>query len=233
MGVTLTRYPPGLIQPKHHHSRAHLSFLLTGSFAEQGDMGEATPIGGRHSFKPVGAGHAVDFGHQGALILSIEFREADEPLQATCGWRASARGAAEQARLLMSGGADPADAVASLLASIDPCAPASRKPAPNWLRRSVRHLMDDPVADIGAVAADAGVHRVHLSRECQRHFGLSPTHIRLHAKISRAFHLMIDQGVRPCEAAVGAGFADQAHWTRASRAMTGISPARLRALLAA
>lgn len=233
MGARLTRYPPGLVQSKHEHGHAHLSFLLVGSFAEQGDTGEATPIGARHSFKPVGASHAVDYGRYGALILSVELRDTPERLQATRGWRPSDLRVSEQARLVLAGVADPADAVVALLASTDPCEATSPNAAPLWLRRSVGHLMDDPTADIGAVAADAGVHRVHLSRECQRHFGLSPTHIRLHAKLNRALHLMIDQGARPCEAAVGAGFADQSHWTRASQAMAGISPARLRALLAA
>lgn len=233
MAAHLRHYPPALVQPKHDHDRAHLSFLLTGSFAERGDTGEATPIGGRHSFKPQGAYHAVDFGRQGALILSIEFGEVPVGLQATKGWRPSARSAAAQARLILDGVADPADAVASLLGSIAPAGTATPTSAPLWLRRSVDHLMGDPTADISAVAADAGVHRVHLARACQRHFGLSPTHIRLHAKLNRALHLMIDQGARPCEAALAAGFADQAHWSRASRAMAGISPVRLRALLAA
>lgn len=232
MAAWLTYYPPGLIQPKHDHDQAQLSFLLTGSFSEQGDTGEATPIGARHAYKPQGACHAVDFGRQGALICSVEFRDAPDGWTSPIGWRSSHKDAPTQARLLVQGLAEPADAVAALMALAGKSEAEPTGFAPPWLRRSIGHLMDDPAADIGAVAADAGVHRVHLARECQRYFGLSPTHIRLHAKLNRAFHLMIDQGARPCEAAVGAGFADQAHWTRASQAMAGIAPSRLRALFA-
>ncbi len=234
--VELTHYPGGLIQPSHRHSSAQLSFLLAGGFAESSGGRDFAPAGPQHRFQPAGSTHGVRFGANGAVILAFEFRRPQCPGQATHEWHPSASCVGQLAHLLFAG-VTPADDTAECLLAIasQPADSGERKRSavPTWLRSAADHIADDPLADITAVAASAGVHRVHLSRSFQRHFGLSPVQYRLYCKCSLALRHLVEGGEPAAIAAQSAGFADQSHWTRACRAIAGIGPGRIRRLLAA
>lgn len=230
----LTYYPPGVQHRRHAHKRAQASFLLTGGFAEEGEGRETMPLGARQAYKPEGAEHRVDFGWSGALILSLEFTHGSPLGSAPTDWRPSGMRQGELVKLLFQRISEPDDVVADLVAGL--ClkgeAEAPRH-TPIWVRRAAEQMVDDPLADIADIAAAAGVHRVHLSRAFQRYLGLSPTQFRLQAKAARALRHLVGEGASPGDAAAAAGFADQAHWNRTSRAVGGFAPGQLKRLLAA
>lgn len=225
--ATLVHYPADLIHPDHEHERAQISFLLCGGFGEIASGRESAPIGSRHGFRPPGARHSCRFGRGGALILSVNLM-ADAHISLEPGhWHRSSAGMVELFGLLLGGAAAAEDLIADLLASTGPRR-ATRRPtgsgAPRWLRRVAQELVDDPSAGIAAIAESAGVHRVYLSRVFQKHFGHSPTHFRLHCRSALALRYMVEDGATPGSAAAAAGFADQAHWTRASGRQPASAP---------
>jgi AraC family transcriptional regulator len=73
-----------------------------------------------------------------------------------------------------------------------------------------------------------GVHRVHLAREFRDHFGLTVGDYVRRRRLARARHLLAHTDLPLSAAAADAGFADQAHLTRAFRAAFGTTPGRFR-----
>ncbi len=126
------------------------------------------------------------------------------------------------------------DAAAEVLAALDDDAP-TRGPPPAWLRAARERLEEDAHAppSLAALAAEHGVHRVHLARAFRRHYGASPTEVRLAARLRRAAGLLADASAsRPASAvALDAGYADQAHMSRAFRAGVGATPREFRRLV--
>ncbi len=105
---------------------------------------------------------------------------------------------------------------------------------PDWLA-TVKEMIDDLAGvqglEVRAVAAEIGVHPVHLARTYRQWFGLSPgAAIRIRrADIAMA---ALVGGARPIEAAAAAGYADQSHMTREHRRFYGVSPGVSTAVLA-
>lgn len=230
----LVYYPAEVEHADHEHARGQLSFLLCGGFEEEAEGRASAPQGNRHGYKPPGARHACRFGRNGALILSINFREgvADAPAPTT--WSPTGKEAEHLYGLLFDQCVTPEDAIADLMGSVTaPAINPDPARAPAWLRQVAERFSDEPLAEVGEVAGAHGIHRVQLSRAFQKHMGVSPSRFRLHCKAARAVRLMIEEGETPGMAAIGAGFADQAHLTRTTRALSGLGPARLRRLLAA
>ncbi len=232
--AALGYYPAGIYQPEHEHSRAQLSFLLCGGYAEterNRDYETTSPL---HKFRPAGSRHSADFGRFGALIFSVDFYDPSCVRAAPEGWHANGRWVTDLCRLIFTDSAPADEVVDDLIGGLEiESAPGSVRldHAPIWLRRAAERFADDPLSDVSEVAYEAGVHRVHLSRAFRKYLGLSPSHYRLFCKTTRALHRMIDHHESPAMAAASAGFADQAHWTRASRVLAGVAPGQLRMLL--
>jgi AraC-like DNA-binding protein len=84
---------------------------------------------------------------------------------------------------------------------------------------------------VSELARDAGVHRVHLSREFHLHFGASPTEYRQRARLRAAVRRVGAAAQTLSRAAYESGFADQAHMTREFRRRLGLTPLEYRRLM--
>lgn len=80
---------------------------------------------------------------------------------------------------------------------------------------------------VGEAAAMHGVSERTARREVLRGTGIAPKAFAAILQFHRAMRLLRDHELTPSEAAFEAGYADQAHMTRAFRRMGGFSPARL------
>ena len=95
----------------------------------------------------------------------------------------------------------------------------------------VRDLLEERSAvgvSLAELAETAGLSRYHLVRVFAAETGLTPHRYLQAVRANRARDLLA-QGVGPAEAAVRAGFSDQAHMTRVFKALFGLTPARYRA----
>lgn len=75
------------------------------------------------------------------------------------------------------------------------------------------------------VAAAGAVSRFHLAHAFAREVGVPPHAYQIHVRIARARKLLLG-GMAPTEVAAALGFADQSHFTRHFRRVTGVTPSR-------
>lgn len=202
----LSYYPPNLAQPVHEHDSAHVSMVVFGGFEERiPSRCDEMRVAGETLERPIGARHGVRFGPLGALIINVQ-RAPDHP-----------------ARLDLPAVGRPQERPAHSRA----------KPIPPWLIEARRLLQEQPTSwTLENLAARLDVHRVHFSRQFLRYFGESPSVTRQRAMAGQALALVFNENQTLASSALAAGFADQAHFTRVFRRLCGLSPGRVRALLA-
>jgi AraC family transcriptional regulator len=101
---------------------------------------------------------------------------------------------------------------------------------PKWLRTTREYLDTNflrPLS-LSEIAAAAGVHRVHLSREFRRYFSSTVGEFLRRKRIEHACHLVSATSVPLSEIAMTCGFSDQSHFSATFRRQVGMTPARFR-----
>lgn len=233
--AVLTYYPAGLQQRAHEHRRSTFSMILAGSLVERVEGREHSAGPGQVSAKPGGISHADTYGPHGAVLLSFQFRCA-KTARAAMGkgdwhWRLPRKDGPALALDAIRQSGRQYDLLWDVL-GVSEHRSASGEP-PEWLKWARSELdCRERLADIGVLAAQAGVHRVHFSRQFVRHYGLAPSAYRQRQMAGRALRAMVDDQLSGAAAAHDAGFADQSHMTRAVRSAFGTTPRRIAALLA-
>lgn len=234
----LSWYGPGSDMAPHSHPYHQASILLAGRLLERHGGRDREILQPSAGFKPAGLVHDNRYGADGALVLAVNLDPARPAGGLECaGWRWTAcppgHRAGELVALAREGGDAAADAVWDILAGMAGGPPKAPGAEPGWLAR-IRDRLADPEDDapIAAMAAEAGIHRVHLSRRFQAHHAVPPSVYRLRYRVSRAL-AMLAAGAMPSVAAIDAGFADQAHLSRAVKRQTGLTPGGFGRFLAA
>ena len=110
--------------------------------------------------------------------------------------------------------------------------PRSPSPPPS-VAKAIRRLDAEPESNVSLaeLAALSGVSRFQLLRGFVGTMGITP-HAYLVQRRVRLARRLLAGGQTPVEAAIGAGFADQSHMTRAFVRHVGVTPARYQAALA-
>ncbi len=232
----LVYYPPGAQLCAHRHDVAQFSTLLCGQARETTRRGDFESDAMLMEFKPAEFEHANEFGPDGALILSINMRPDNPHLRECLGaqdWtvrpgRTLVREWTLLSRNISNGSrADKSEmetATIDLLAALTQPDDGRRSGnPPRWLV-GAREAILETDEDVEAIAQNAGVHRVHLSRSFRRYYGCSITDCRREARLSRAMRLLAYGGETAGAASYAAGFADQSHLTRAMRRHLGVTP---------
>jgi AraC-like DNA-binding protein len=93
------------------------------------------------------------------------------------------------------------------------------------IERAKMYLRDrfNESVSLDELAGVAGLSRFHLLRTFAAQVGLPPHAYQVRIRIERAC-LMLHAGTSPSAAATALGFADQSHFTRYFRAVTGVTP---------
>lgn len=106
-------------------------------------------------------------------------------------------------------------------------ATAATHAAPAGLRRArdlIREHYSRPLS-LDDVASAAGLSRFHVAREFTRRFGLPPHAYRIHVQVEKA-RALLAKGIAPVTVAAETGFADQSHFGRHFKRVTGVTPAQ-------
>lgn len=226
----LSFYPPGLRQDAHYHAQAHISIVIAGAIRERSAGRDEFGCTSALTLRPHEIRHEVEFGPQGALILSVDL---DDRLAHTSahGWIHRKLTSAQRTLLywVVTEGAtskvDVGDCIEDLLADIEK--ESWRGLPPRWLTRAREQLSNEPAGTrIDALAHTAGVHRAHFARAFQHWFGIPPSSFRRRAMLNVAISA-IAAGRNIADAAHSAGFADQSHFCRTMRSTLGATPRRL------
>lgn len=107
--------------------------------------------------------------------------------------------------------------------------PAAKR-VPLWLARVQERLhasLESPVT-LAELARQAGVHRARLSRAFRAHFGCSVGDYHRQVRIAWAADEIARNTMTLAEISVRAGFADQSHFCRVFRRLTGLTPRQYR-----
>ena len=115
---------------------------------------------------------------------------------------------------------DPYAALMLLREQLQPLEPA---PA-DWTEALARHLLADPQCCLSRWAREQGLRPETVARGFRKVFGVAPARFRAEGRAHRAFEMIVRAEAPLAEVAATTGFADQAHVTRAVRALTGYSP---------
>ena len=230
--------------PRHSHDTAYFFFVLAGRYATEarGTTDVCTP--GSAIFNPTGTTHRDHFVDSGGEFLAISVPPVLErevalsvPVSTVLHDAALRETLAVAAREIRSRDSDSGFVLEGLgLQLLAQSAPATRsRQPPSWLRRVRDHLRDRVTEGrtIAAVAADAGVHPVHLARVFRACSGCSPGEYMRACRVERARRLIAGSSRPFVDIALAAGFYDHSQLANDFKRFTGLSPRAYRQRFAA
>ena len=245
--VIENHYPRGLELTRHFHEHAYLSYVLDGPYLESyGGSESVTCAPGVLRYLPPGQNHANVFDEGShCLIVEVEnqaLRRVEEHSKALdrpgeiqgiastwLGRRLNhefrqkddlAPVALEGILLeILAEGARKVEAVADSNAAL-----------PRWLSIARDYMEANALRAVrlAEIAAAAGVHRVHLSREFRRCFSTTAGEYLRRKRIEHACHLVAASEMPLAEIATKCGFSDQSHFSATFRSKMGLTPGRYR-----
>jgi AraC family transcriptional regulator len=243
MELSESVYPRGLMLGRHQHSHAYLSYVMEGHYTETYQGASAEAVTGALRFLPPGEIHSNAY-TDGARCLLVKLspftlehlrehaRIIDRP------GPISSPKAEWLARRLQSEfrQRDTASALAiegivlEILAEGVRASTNGYRNTPRWLQRAKEMIQSDflSVPSLTEIAAQAGVHPVHLSREFRRYFDCTVGDYMRKLRVDHAEHLLANTNTPLAEIANICGFADQSHFSSTFKRTLGVTPARFR-----
>lgn len=239
------RYDAGLHVPPHRHVNASFYLLLDGACTEVCDRKARPVTASTLVFHPPMWVHEAEWRSGGGTCLNIEIPPAmlecardesprlgqsiefrgDEPLWLGMRLLREFRHRDALSRLVLEGLA------MEIVAAVARTPSAGRtRGAPAWLA-GARELLHDRFTSairMQDIARELGVHPVHLCREFRRHFGCTMGDQIRRLRIDFAIDQLSHSRKSLAEIALAAGFADQSHFTRSFRRLTGSTPRAFR-----
>jgi AraC family transcriptional regulator len=240
--VTTVTHATARVVPRHVHAHPFFSMLLAGTYRERfgGATWDGRPLD--MVLRPPQAEHCDEIGPRGATFLCVDVTQDYWDSLAAAGIRLERRAFESRRmsntalRLLRAihdrpAGCRPATE-ALVTEMIGEYAAEGRRPAsraPRWLADLDERLRADPGgARLSAIAAELGLHPVHVSRVFKRHHGVTLSQHLRELRLRRAARDLLATD-EPIAALAGRhGFADQSHLTRALSRAAHWTPAGLR-----
>jgi AraC family transcriptional regulator len=242
--LTESVYAKGLSLPKHCHSNAYLSFVLSGSYVEKYLDHECVCGEGSLRFLPPGQLHENEYS-TGARCLLVRIEPAaldrlgdHSPVLSAPGevpglassWLANRLYREFTAEDNIAPLAIEGVLLEILAESARAIGEGSAAHAPAWLRR-VREALEDSyllAPSLAELAGIAGVHPVHLSREFRKHYQSTIGEFIRKRRIEHACRLLSTSDTPLSEIALTCGFSDQSHFCAMFKGHTGLTPAKFR-----
>src|SRR5688572_30485436 len=224
--------------PTHVHGLPYFCFVVDGQLRERCGSVEAGCGAGMGMFNPAWVEHSDRVSDRGARCVVTELsadwaREHLEGVRLDT-WRTVSGPPASWAAACIRTELHALDSASALSitghilvvsAQMDRLASGTDR-SPRWLRRAAQRLREEWLAPpkLAALAAEAGVHPVHLARVFRREFRCTPGEYVRRIRIEWACD-QLATGTRPLsEIAHVAGFSDQSHFSRTFKRHTGVTP---------
>jgi AraC family transcriptional regulator len=241
--VAEVEHRAGRVLPEHAHEHAFFNVLVAGGYHESDGRRVLRYRPGVVGFHPAFLTHRDQVDEGGGRFLTVEMSagwldrtrevgplpERAALLPAPAAW--IARRLREECATPAAGQALAVEALATellVLAMREGAPGAARRP--RWLGGVRETLEAQPLRrwTLSEVAAALGVHPVHLARAVRRWEGRPLGDLARETRIRAAARLLEEKGRSVADVAAQAGFADQSHFTRVFRRLTGTTPAAYR-----
>ena len=227
--------------PRHEHQLAYVSVVLNGHYAETDCCGRVELPPFMAAFNPAGIAHSGEVGPSGARLFSIELRAEsldgldvnlpDRPLHdGGCGvllWPGL-----RIHSLFKAGIRDPLSMESLFLELLAALAPSREivRSVPAWFSRITERLHEEfrNTIRIGDLAAEAGVHPVHLARVFRAHAHKTAGDYLRDLRVRAACALLRDRDFPLARVAAECGFADQSHFNRVFKRTVNTTPGEFR-----
>jgi len=229
-------------QPDHTHDASSFCLLLEGAYEERSEDTQLVYAPMTLAFHPAGMSHSDAIGPDGASFFMIELPPAWDQDVAQYGiprTRLSELHGGDAAWLALrihDAYCDPdttAVEVESLLFEL--CSHIAllardELSEPAWLRAIIARLDAEyyHVPGIRRLAADAGIHPIHLARTFRRFHQRTIGDYIMGLRIRDVCQALHETSASLATIALETGFADQNHLTRVFKAITKTTPARYR-----
>ena len=210
------RHGPGLHLGRHVHATAYAAVTLSGGYEEAGSEGRARVSPGDVLLHGPFDAHLDRFARGATEILNV----------ALPGWlpdRECVGRICDPDSVVRAAERDPRDAAQALLAQWQ----GGTAPVRDWPDALRGHLAAG-AGNLTQWARTNGLAPETLSRGFGRLYGIAPAAFRAEMRARRAWWRIVGSTTPLATIAVEAGFADQAHMTRAVTALTGAPPGRWR-----
>ena len=233
--------------PEHSHELAFFCLVLDGDYREQYGAKKVEYQPFTVLFHPPGLTHHDEIGHSGARFFNVELQSQwiarlgeYSTVPATSVdlhggemvWLATRlyreyREMNACAPLAIEGLA------LEMLATVARTKEPSEKRAPSWLARAVDLLHADfhQNLTVNQVAAEIGVHPFHLSKVFRQFHHQSIGEYTHKLRVHFACQQLLQPEIELADVALQAGFADQSHFTRIFKQITGLTPGAFRAAM--
>lgn len=220
--------------PAHTHERPYLSLLVSGSYREATRSQKLECRPWSLTLHPAAFEHQDEIGRDGASFFLVEF-EGDwlETRRIVFGHEGGEAvwAAARLWRSCREGKLAIEASLAELVGCLQP-ETAYERTAPAWLMRVEDRLRTEFIEPppLDSLAADIGVHPVHLSRTFRAFRGEGLGDFVRRQRVLEAARLMLLPDTRSIDIAADVGFADQSHMVRSFKQVTRLTPGQFRAV---
>jgi AraC family transcriptional regulator len=231
--------------PSHSHELPFFAILLDGLYGERYGRQERQFRPFTVHFRPAGIPHQDEIGPHGVRFFEIEIRPSWATRLQDCS--AALDVAHDEChggpllwlgmklfREIQSDGSASDLSIecllAELLGRVARMSTDRMRQQPAWLRRIVEKLATEysERLTLEDLSREAGVHPVHLSRVFRKFVGEGVGERVHRLRIRSACEQMLDPEIPLAEISLANGFADQSHFTRTFRRVTGMTPAVFR-----
>ena len=240
--VVESRLSPDARLPLHSHQNAYICAVLGGSFDERVGSRARECTSTTVKFHKAGEEHCEQFGHAGAHLLRIEIPAGWQSLDLDALHDRMRFDDRNRAMLLPLVGRlrdemEQFDDLSPLVVSaltVELIAAAheratQRVTSPVWLTRLRERLTEEArMPSLAELAAECGVHPVHMATAFRRQYGCTIGEYGRRARIGQATRMLAETDDAIAEIALAAGFSDQSHFSRVFRRHVGQTPAAFR-----
>ncbi|HEV2912375.1 MAG TPA: AraC family transcriptional regulator [Pyrinomonadaceae bacterium] len=241
-----TFYAAGMGVSTHSHEQPNMCIALTGNCREAygAKVREYKPL--TLAYIPAGVGHSLHFPNGASRCFSVDiapdwlerFRELSKINEDSVHCHGGLLGTLFLKLYKEFHTVDSAATISMEGLTLEMIAEVLRRQAkknertpPSWLKRAIEllHARYAETLQLTEIAQAVGVHPVHLAREFRKHYRCTIGEYTRRLRIENACLALSNPELSLSSIGLAAGFADQSHFSRTFKRITGMTPLDYRA----